>query len=92
MDGADRDVGAEVPAIEIDVLLVVVDIGGFAAAATVLLSRSVGVAGRSFSSSAGAGRSTRRCAAARNHVVGDSWTAEKPIIGSNLDFRGNMTK
>ena len=48
VDGADRDAGAEVPAVEIEVRLVVVDSGGSAAAATVLLSRSVGVAGRPF--------------------------------------------
>ena len=40
VDGVDRDAGAEVPAIEIDVLLVVVDAGRSAAAATVLLSGS----------------------------------------------------
>ena len=56
MDGSDRDAGAEVPAIEIDVLLVVVDSVRSAAAATVLLSRSVGVAGRPFSGSTGTGR------------------------------------
>ncbi len=44
--------------LEIHVLLVVIDAGGAAAAATVLLSRSVGVAGRSFSGPAGAGRGT----------------------------------
>jgi hypothetical protein len=75
----------------IDVLLVIVDTSGAVAAAVVLLSRSVGVAGRSFSGSAGAGRGTRRCAAARNHVVGGSWTAEKPILGSDIDFTGNVT-
>ena len=32
MDGADRDAGAEVPAVEITVFLVVVDTGGPAAA------------------------------------------------------------
>jgi hypothetical protein len=47
--------------------------------------------GRSFSGSSGAGRGTRRCAAARNHVVGGSWTAEKPILGSDIDFTGNVT-
>src|SRR2546426_7797011 len=55
MDGADRHAGAEVPAIEIDVLLVVVESRRAAAATTVLLSRSVGVAGRPFSGSARAG-------------------------------------
>jgi hypothetical protein len=45
VDGVDRDAGAEVPAVEIDVLLVVIDAGGASAAATVLLSRSVGVVG-----------------------------------------------
>ena len=64
VDRSDRDAGAEVPAVEIEVLLVVIDAGGFAAAATVLLSRSVGVAGRSFSGPAGSGRSARRCATA----------------------------
>jgi hypothetical protein len=43
VDGADRDAGAEVPAVEIDVLLVVVDPGGAAAAATVL---SIAICGR----------------------------------------------
>src|ERR1017187_7564824 len=57
LDGSDRDAGAEVPAIEIEVLLVVIDAGRTAAAATVLLPRSVGVAGRSFSGPAGTGRS-----------------------------------
>src|SRR5664280_2334991 len=71
VDGSDRDAGAEVPAVEIEVLLVVVDAGGSAAAATVLLSRSVGVAGRSFSGPAGSGRGTRRCATACNLVVGE---------------------
>jgi hypothetical protein len=47
-DGVDRDAGAEVLAVEIDVLLVVIDAGGVVAAATILLSRSVGVVGRSF--------------------------------------------
>jgi len=75
VDGSDRDAGAEVPAIEIDVLLVVVDSGGAAAAAIVLLSRSVGMAGRSLSGPAGAGRSARRPPAACDHVVGGSWTA-----------------
>ena len=56
VDGADRDAGAEVPAIEIDVFLVVIDPGRVAAATTVLLSRSVAVAGRSISGSAGSGR------------------------------------
>ncbi len=59
VDGADRDAGAEVPAVEIEVLLVVVESGGAAAAATVLLSRSVRVAGRSFSCPAGSGRGAR---------------------------------
>src|ERR1035437_2796163 len=56
VDGVDRDAGAEVPAVEIEVLVVVIDAGRTAAAATVLLSRSVGVAGRSFSGPAGPGR------------------------------------
>ena len=56
LDGADRDAGAQVSAVEIEVLLVVIDAGRSAAATTVLLSRSVGVAGRSFSGSAGPGR------------------------------------
>ena len=64
MDRSDCDAGAEVPAVEIDMVMVVVESGGATAAATVLLSRSVGVAGRSFSGSASAGRGTRRCAAA----------------------------
>jgi hypothetical protein len=64
VDGVDRDAGAEVPTVEIDVLLVVIDAGRAAAAATVFLSRSVGVAGRSFSGSAGLGRGARRCATA----------------------------
>ena len=76
MDGVDRDAGAEVPAVEIFVLLVMIDAGGSTAAATVLLSRSVGVVGRSFSVPAGSLRSARRCATAGNHVVGDSWTAD----------------
>ena len=59
MDGADRDAGAEVPAIEIDVLVVVVDASRFVAATTVLLSRPVGMAERSISGSAGVGRGTR---------------------------------
>ncbi len=42
LDGADRDAGAEVPAVEITVFLVVVDSGGFAAAAIVLLVYRVG--------------------------------------------------
>src|ERR1017187_8048096 len=70
VDGSDRDAGAEVPAIEIAVLLVVVDAGGAAAAATVLLSRSVGLAGRSFSGPAGTGRGARRRATACDLVVG----------------------
>jgi len=41
-----------------------------------LLSRSVGMVGRSFSGSAGSCRSARRCATAGNHVVGGSWTAD----------------
>ena len=49
MDSFDRDAGAEVPAVEIEVFVVVVNSGGAAAAAIILLSRSVGVAGRSFS-------------------------------------------
>src|SRR5438874_397892 len=64
LDGFDRDAGIEVPAIEIKVLLVVVDAGGFAATTTVLLSGSVGLAGRSVSGPTGSGRSTRRCATA----------------------------
>jgi len=56
-DGADRDAGVEVPANEIEVRLVAIDVGGFAAAAVVLLSRSVGVAGRPFWCPTGAGRS-----------------------------------
>src|ERR1035441_7728530 len=55
VDGVDRDAGAEVPAIEIEILLVVIDAGGPAAAAIVLLSRSVRVAGRPFSGSASVG-------------------------------------
>jgi hypothetical protein len=43
VDGADRDAGAEAPAIEIGVFLVFVDTGGAAVPAIVLLSRSVGV-------------------------------------------------
>src|ERR1019366_1888181 len=39
VDGVDRNAGAEVPAVEIEVLLVVIDASGSAAAATVLLSR-----------------------------------------------------
>jgi hypothetical protein len=46
VDGSNRDAGAEVPPIEIEVRVVVVDPGRSAAAATVLLSRSV--AGRPF--------------------------------------------
>ena len=64
LDSFDRDAGTEVPAVEIEVFLVVVDAGGAAAAATVLLSRSVGLAGRSFSGPAGTGRGARRCATA----------------------------
>jgi Domain of unknown function (DUF4372) len=45
VDGVDRDAGAEVPAVEIVVLLVLIDAVSSAAAATVLLSRSVGVVG-----------------------------------------------
>jgi hypothetical protein len=45
VDGVDRDAGAEVPAVEIVVLLVIIDAGRSAAAATLLLSRSVGVVG-----------------------------------------------
>jgi len=56
VDGADRDVGAEVPANEIEVLVVVIESGGVAAAAALLLPGSVGVAGRSFSGPSGAGR------------------------------------
>ena len=59
MDGADRDAGAEVPAIEIDVLLVVVDARRIVAATTVLLSGSVGMAGQSISGSTGVGRGAR---------------------------------
>ena len=59
MDRADRDAGAEVPAIEIDVFVVVVDVGRIAAATTVLLSRSVGMAGRSISGSTSVGRGAR---------------------------------
>src|SRR2546425_13122057 len=55
VDGADRHAGAEVSAVEIDVLLVVVKSGRAAAATTVLLPRSVCVARRSFSGPAGAG-------------------------------------
>ena len=64
--GADpsRVAGDEVPAIEIEVLLVVIDAGGAAAAAIVLLSRPIRVAGRPFSGSAGVGRGARRCATA----------------------------
>ena len=69
LDGADRDAGAEVPAVEITVFLVVVDTGGPAAAAIVLLSRSVGVAGRSFSGPAGPGRGARRCATDGDQLV-----------------------
>ena len=45
VDGVDRDAGAEVPADEIVILLVIVNAGSSVAAATVLLSRSVGVVG-----------------------------------------------
>ena len=45
VDGVDRDAGAEVPAVEIVVFLVIVDAGSSAASATLLLSRSVGVVG-----------------------------------------------
>ena len=45
VDGADRHTGAEVPAVEIDVFLVVVESGGATAPATVLLPRSVCMAG-----------------------------------------------
>jgi len=55
VDGADRHVGAEVPAVEIDILLVVIQSSRAVATATVLLPRSVEVAGRSFSGPAGAG-------------------------------------
>src|SRR5260370_35411074 len=55
VDGANRHAGAEVSAAEIDVLLVAVESGRAAAAATVLLSRSMGVAGRPFSGSPGTG-------------------------------------
>ena len=92
MDGADRDAGVEVPAIEIDVLVVVVDAGRIAAATTVLLSGSVGVAGRSFSGPAGAGRGARRCATASNHVVGASLDSRKTAKGSNVDPRGYVIR
>ena len=59
VDRFDCDAGAKVPAVEIEVLLVVIDAGGIAAAATVFLSRFVGMAGRSISGPAGAGRGTR---------------------------------
>src|SRR5258708_24464088 len=64
VDRSDRDAGAEVPAVEIEVLLVVVESGGAVAAATVLLSRSMGVAGRSFPGPTGSRRRSRRCATA----------------------------
>src|ERR1700685_2421312 len=79
VDGVDRDAGAEVPAVEIDVFLVVIDAGGAVAAATILLSRSVGVVGRSFLSPAGSRRRARRCATTGNHVVGGSWTADNRL-------------
>ena len=49
VDGSNRDAGAEVLAIEIEVCLVIVDAGRVAAATTVFLSGSVGLAGRSVS-------------------------------------------
>ena len=55
LDSADRNAGAQVSAVEIEVLLVAVESGGAAAAATVLLPRSVHMAGRSVSGSSGAG-------------------------------------
>ena len=54
VDGIDRHARAEVPAIEIEVQLVIVEFGRAAAAAIVLLPRSVDVAGRSVSGPAGA--------------------------------------
>src|SRR5205085_11548988 len=69
VDCSDRDAGAEVFAVEIEVLLVVINAGGSAAATTVLLSGSVAVVGRSFSGPAGAGRGARRRATACDLVV-----------------------
>jgi hypothetical protein len=76
VDGSDRHAGAQVPAIEIDVFLVPVDSGRAAAATTVFLSGSMGVAGRPLSGPASAGRGARRRGAAGDLVVGGSWTAE----------------
>ena len=87
-----NSIGVKVSAAEIEVLLVVIDTGRSAATTTVLLSRPVGVAGRSFSGSAGAGGGARRCATAPNHVVGGTWTAENRPIESNIDFMGEVTR
>ncbi len=92
VDRSDRNAGAEVFAVEIEVLLVVIDAGRSAAATTVLLSGSVGVAGRSFSGPAGAGRGARRCATASNHVVGASLDSRKTAKGSNVDPRGYVIR
>jgi len=45
LDGADRHAAVEIPAIEIDALLVVVESGRASEATTVLLSRFVGLVG-----------------------------------------------
>ena len=84
VDGADRDAGAEVPAVEIEVLLVIVDAGGIAAATIVLLSGSVGLAGRSVSGPAGA---RPACTTTRNSLQSrgrGSWTAENPSNEATL--------
>src|SRR5262249_32458328 len=76
VDRADCDAGVEIPAIEIDVLLVAVDSGSPVTATVVPLPGSVGLAGRSVSGPAGTGGGTRRRAAACDLVVGSAWTAE----------------
>ena len=82
VDGADRDAGAEVPAVEIEVLLVVIDAGGSAAAATVLLSRSVGVVGRSISGPAAFGFRVRAIAVRSGAIVGQQIRKQTSILAT----------
>jgi len=73
---------------EIDVFLVVIDAGRAAATTTVLLSRSVAVAGRSISGSAG---HWPACTTTRNSwpLPGSrSWTAENAVSEDIADYRG----
>jgi hypothetical protein len=92
VDVADRHAGAEVPAVEINILLVVVQSGRIAAAAKLFFYRDLWTwLDNPFQAPPALAGVHDDVQTACHHVVGDLWTAENRSKESHIDFRGYVT-